>query len=529
MNVWYQFPFVRLAGILILLIFVVDEFSLPIASFIYIYGIGLLSLFIGYTLAISSFRYRRGYWILIYLGIAGVMVGWIGTRINSYKPIEGTRHVALKDSVLYYKGSVIDEVKHKDKYVESLLEVTAVYCYGQWEQATGKIQWRVACSDDSRLPVMGGEYLLKGKPKPFVSFNNEGFDWGAYQRRNHIYLQQWSYPTDYILLQRDTISLKVKVLQLKRDILWRIHQYFPNKNVEGILKALLLGDKTGLSKELKHQYATTGVMHVLAVSGLHVGILLSIFFYLLRYYQQRIYWCIGITVTALLLLWGYVLLTGGAASVSRSALMYSVILIGLCFRRKANILNTIACSAVMLLLIDPYHLFRVGFQLSYTAVVGIVCLQPRIKKLWSPSSLVLKYLWELTAVSIAAQLATFPFSLYYFGLFPTYFLLANIPVILLVTLLVWGGVVTIGMMYIWEWGAIKGAILLTQLLDGMNSLVKIISRLSYASIELKVNSVQLGLLYILVLLIAIVLHQRRWYYFAGIYLLLLYFQLDYYL
>ncbi|MBN1820838.1 MAG: ComEC/Rec2 family competence protein, partial [Prolixibacteraceae bacterium] len=193
--------------------------------------------------------------------------------------------------------------------------------------------------------------------------------------------------------------------------------------------ALTLGYKDALDPETKEVYSSCGAMHVLAVSGLHVGIIyLAINFLIgfLKRLKTGRYLFIIITIT---ILWFYALLTGLSPSVLRSALMFSVLITGENLRRPVNIYNSLAVSAFILLFFNPNLIFETGFQLSYSAVAGIVFFQPKINNLFNPGNFVLKYSWSLFSVSLAAQLSTFPLTIYYFHQFPFYFWLSNFIVI----------------------------------------------------------------------------------------------------
>ena len=207
-----------------------------------------------------------------------------------------------------------------------------------------------------------------------------------------------------------------------------------------VISALLLGYKDLLDRETIMTYASSGAMHVLAVSGLHVGIIylvLNSLFFFFGYFKYGNY----LKALALILsLWAYAMLTGLSPSVLRAATMFSFIIIGSALKRETNIYNTLAASAFVLLLYNPYILLQVGFQLSYAAVLGIVYLQPKLYNLFIPSNWLMDKVWAITTVSIAAQLATFPLGMYYFHQFPNYFLLSNLFVIPLATFIINGGI-----------------------------------------------------------------------------------------
>jgi competence protein ComEC len=193
--------------------------------------------------------------------------------------------------------------------------------------------------------------------------------------------------------------------------------------------ALVLGVTDGLDNELLQAYASTGSLHVLAVSGLHVSIIYWIILLVLKPLDstRSLKWLLAFI--SVFVLWSYAFVSGWSPSVLRAVTMFSFVAFSRPWRQSTNIFNTLASSMFCLLLFDPYYIMSVGFQLSYLAVFGIVYLQPRLYALWEPSGRLLDEIWKVSSVSIAAQIATLPISLYYFHQFPTYFLPANLAVI----------------------------------------------------------------------------------------------------
>jgi competence protein ComEC len=204
-----------------------------------------------------------------------------------------------------------------------------------------------------------------------------------------------------------------------------------NLNVENksIAKALLLGQKDDLDKDVLRTYSSAGAMHVLAVSGLHVGIIMMILMFVLKPVKRFKHGSLFFLLAVLFGVWFYAFVTGLSPSVLRSSLMFSFIVIGNELERETSVYQSIMVSALLLLLVDPLVLFKVGFQLSYLAVLGIVYLQPKIYRLVYFKHKPIDYLWQVSSVSIAAQIATFPLGLYYFHQFPNFFLVSNLIVI----------------------------------------------------------------------------------------------------
>ncbi len=197
-----------------------------------------------------------------------------------------------------------------------------------------------------------------------------------------------------------------------------------------IIYALLTGDKAGIDKSIRRDFARSGVVHVLAVSGMHVGMLFLVLNFLFKYAvrSKKIR-----AVLILICLWSYCAVAGFSPSISRACTMFTFIIVADSLGRRTSIYNSIAASAFLLLIINPANLLEIGFQLSYSAVIGIVWMHPKLNSMLSIGIPVVKPVWSLCCVSIAAQLGTLPLVLYYFGQFPTYFLISNLITIPMIT------------------------------------------------------------------------------------------------
>lgn len=215
--------------------------------------------------------------------------------------------------------------------------------------------------------------------------------------------------------------------RLKKLSTAKLFSFLKGEQQAPFAAALLLGDRSALDQDLVKAYASSGAIHVLAVSGLHVGI----FYMLVRWLSMHLFrlkrW--GSLAVVLLALWLYALVTGLPPSVSRACTMFSLIAIAKELKRDALIYNSMSAAAFVLLWLKPAFLTETGFQLSFAAVIGIVYLQPKLYKLVYLKHKWADWLWQLTSVSLAAQLFTFPLSVYYFNQFPNYFLLSNFVVI----------------------------------------------------------------------------------------------------
>lgn len=204
-----------------------------------------------------------------------------------------------------------------------------------------------------------------------------------------------------------------------------------------VVTALVLGYRDFLDVDLQREFAGAGAMHVLCVSGLHVGIIYLVMWFLLGFLSRFRRGRIVQTGLVIFVLWFYAAITGFSPSVLRATLMFSFVALGQGMGRPTSIYNNLAASALLLMVIDPWIITRVGFQMSYLAVLSIVALQPVFYQLVTFGNFLLDKAWALVCVSLAAQLATGPLSLYYFHQFPNYFLFTNLVVVPLAGLIIY--------------------------------------------------------------------------------------------
>ena len=294
----------------------------------------------------------------------------------------------------------------------------------------------------------------------------------------------------------------------------KLYGYLVENGVEGkqlkVGSALLLGCRENLDKELIKSYSSAGAMHVLAVSGLHVGILyllLANFFNLFKRIKHSKY------LIAILLIssrWFSALMTGLSASVMRSSTMFTFIIVGdKLLNRKVSIYNTLAVSAIVLLIINPYMIYQVGFQLSYAAVFGIVYLQPKIYKLIYFNNTIAQKIWAITCVSLAAQIATLPISLHFFHQFPVYFFVSNLVVIPSAILIFYLG---IGLFIVAPFGGFSLLIgkVLNFFLWVLNQAIFFTEKLAYSLIEeIALSIFETYLLYLTIFLFLISIYYRK--------------------
>ncbi len=259
--------------------------------------------------------------------------------------------------------------------------------------------------------------------------NPHQFNYKTFLERRNVYHQLYLTPKDYVVLSeskstiygyadalRKTINSKLKAAGFKPDTL-------------GIINAMLLGQRQDIDSSIYNNYINAGTIHILAVSGLHVGIILLILNSLFKLLMLLRYGYILRPALIVVLLWLFAIIAGLSPSVTRAVTMFSIISVAMHLKRPTNIYNTLVISAFLILLIKPNFLFEVGFQMSYLAVLGIVSFQPIIYKLWSPKFWIIDKPWQIFTVTLGAQIGVLPISLYYFHQFPGLFFISNLVVI----------------------------------------------------------------------------------------------------
>lgn len=282
---------------------------------------------------------------------------------------------------------------------------------------------------DSSLALRYGDLIAIDAPIVEVQGpkNPAEFDYRSYLWRKGITGQTFLKDKDWIDLQTNNANPIYAFSYRFRDILLASLQRCGVHGDEfGVAAAVLLGYDESLADEVRKNYVAAGSMHILCVSGMHVGIIYLVASALLGFLKRKKWHKTLKDCILLVLIWFYALIAGLAPSILRAAMMISFVIIGDMIRRKGFIINSIAASAFILLCINPNNLYEIGFQLSYAAVIGIVVLQKPIYNLFYTKNKLLDRIWNITAVALAAQIATIPFTLFYFNQFTTYFWLSNL-------------------------------------------------------------------------------------------------------
>ncbi|QYJ69417.1 ComEC/Rec2 family competence protein [Flavobacterium litorale] len=404
----------------------------------------------------------------ISVGIAALVLGiWVASL--HYAPNHNAHYTRMIDDSEKptIKGYISERIKPNNFSEKYYLKVQAVN--GQY--ATGKILVTASKKKFPELLNAGDIIVIYDSPQPITKAGNPyQFDYAAYMERQNIFHQ---------------IKLKsnhIKAGQLKNtdyyiecfrnDLISSFNQHNYSPKVMNVIKALLLGQRQDMDKDINQDYIDAGVIHILAISGLHIAILFYIINLILKpltRFRKK-----GRLIQLLLILaflWSFAIVAGLSASVVRAVVMFSFVSIGLYFNRNANTFNSIAVSMLVLLLAKPSFLFDVGFQLSYAAVFSIVWLQPLYRKIKISKYKVVNYFADVVVISLVAQLGVLPLTLYYFGQFPALFPIANIVAIPAVTVVLVMGIVVVIINYIYSNLALLVGKVLAFLIECMNGFI----------------------------------------------------------
>ena len=357
--------------------------------------------------------------------------------------------------------------------------------------------------------------------------NPEEFDYTAYLNRQGINATAYVSADKWYKTGKNTGFSIRRLSSNCRDYLLNICKKYGIEGDEfAVIAALTMGYKNALTPELIQSYSISGAMHVLAVSGLHVGIVYMVISFLFQAFMKQKNLRRLTSVVILLLLWGYAFMTGLSTSVVRATTMFSLFCVGAVFHYKPWGYNTLSFAAFVMLLYNPQYLFDVGFQLSYSAVIGIMYFQPKFVALLSVKNKVLAWLWELNCVSIAAQLVTFPWGLFYFDKFSTYFLLANLVVIPTTSVIIYGTILLFVVSPI-PFIAQYVALLLKWVVKGVNFCVFTIEKMPFSALWGWINDYQLALIFLIIIFAASYVASRKYrVLFAALLSVLLFFSIS---
>ncbi len=327
--------------------------------------------------------------------------------------------------------------RYHNKYIVELFKVNTL-------PAQGKVLLNIQKEDTSKIYNVDDILLIHSEFQEIRSpLNPNQFNYRSYLEKQYIYHQLFT--EQHLIFE---ISSKRQTIfgyadALRQTINNRLNTFDFKPEELAIINALILGQRQDMDRGMYTEYANAGAIHILAVSGLHVGIILMMLSFVLKPIENLKRGNTIKVVIILALLWSFAVIAGLSASVTRAVTMFSIVAIAMHLKRPTNIYNTLSISMFILLLVKPMFLFDVGFQMSYLAVFAIVSIQPLLYKLWLPEWKVTDYFWQIFTVTIAAQLGVAPISLLYFHQFPGLFFISNLAIIPFLGLILGFGILVI--------------------------------------------------------------------------------------
>ncbi len=441
---------------------------------------------------------------------AMLCLGYVHTTLLTDRLFE--HHYSKQDfttAIKTFVGEVVSDPIKREKSVKLEVELHLMVDSGEAVATNGKMLIYLQNDSLSEALKHGDLVLFNARLNPISApMNPSEFNYQRYMHFHQISHQAYVRSDAWKLVNRGAGIIRI-AHDAQKAIIDVLEHYGVTDRELAIVSALLVGYKHHLSSDQVSAFASAGAMHVLAVSGLHVGIIFLILNMLLKPLLKVRFGKIMKAILLLLLLWSYAAITGLSPSVSRACTMFSFVIVGQVIYRHTSIFNTIATSAVFLLIINPFYIVEVGFQLSYLAVLGIVLLQPRIYELWKPKYWLVEKIWAITAVSIAAQLATFPLGLLYFHQFPNYFLLSNLVVIPAATVILSVGIALVFLQWVPLLSSFLGYVLYW-LVHGLDLFIAWVEGLPLALIQgIDIGIGDTYLIYLLIVALTLFIISKR--------------------
>jgi competence protein ComEC len=441
-------------------------------------------------------RWWRGASLLVFMAALGLLWGVL-------RDPRGTPGAALLDDERC-EGlllRVVEVTGSSERTVKAFARVEVVRLDSAMREGGGMVV--LTLFDRERAPLLtAGERLWVARTPVRLTRQADpgGFDPGVWAATHGAAHEVFAGPGQWHLLEAPG-PLDRAVDGVRRSTLGWIDASGMDRQERGLVKALLLGIRDELDADQKVAFARSGTIHVLAVSGMHVGLVYAVLMAMLGWWGRRPWARWWRAAFILLVLWGYAGLTGWSPSVLRATVMFSFFVIAEVADRQAEPLNSLFGAAFLLLLWEPLMLVQLSFQLSFLAVLGILLFYRPLLRLWHPPGPLLHYFWSLAAVSIAAQAITTPLSLYMFKAFPLWFLPANLVIVGLVTIAVYAG----GLMVLLHAVPVAGPALTwvnVQLVQGLAWTSGFFADLPAAYPAVRISMAQMLLLYLLVVSMA---------------------------
>lgn len=492
----HMYPFLRIAIVLVAGIMVGDLVYVHVLVRV-VLGV-LMALVCATVVAYKKADGKKLTTLLLMLDVF-VLGIWNVGRVEQRLDVPLNRGAEMYDAVVAERPVVGQRtIRCVLAVAEGRLAGQRIIAFFQKDSAIGDVQ-RLAVGDGVRVvsrlkPITNSRRLQNGH-----------FDYVRYQHIHGVvartYINKDSWKRSRVSMRRLGVMQRVLIgMRSARDRLLSYNEmHNMSESAYAVVAAMTMGDRSRLTRELRQSYAASGASHVLALSGLHLGVIYGLLSLIFVHRRMRV---LG-QVLAMVAIWAYAALVGMPPSVLRSATMLTLFAFVVLTGRRQVSLNTLAFAAVLQLVANPLALWDVGFQMSFLAVLGIVMLNMRLSNVETPACIgrwrVIGWVWSLVKVSLAAQLAVAPLSMYYFGTFPCYFLLTNLVAIPLATIIVYTSIVMYALGF-WVWMQGVVATIVGWMATLMNTSLGFIASLPGACMYgVHINARQVWLMYALLL------------------------------
>lgn len=497
---WKQYPFVKLLIPLCLGI-LANIFLFPFLCFTFtylliFYILTVIILTIASVYISYRFRWIPGFLISVFMFFLGF------TLIYTHNELNDENHFSkITNDKSFYQIKVTEPVEVKQNSVKVIANVVGCKPNNLWQKCNGSLILYFEKDTLSGKLNYGDLLLIYSSLQEIQSPRNpHEFNYKRYLSNKNIYYQAYLKTRFWKKINSHQGN---PVKAFATGLRARLQKIFEDNGMQGreyaVISAILLGQTDKIDPELYKDYSGSGALHVLSVSGMHVGIIfLSLTFFLSFLEKIKN----GKLIKALLLLiavWFYALLTGLSPSVIRAATMISFIIIGKALKRDSDVVNILSASGFVILCFNPNLLLEVSFQLSFLAVLGMVLFYDIFYNLWLPDNKIIEKLWEVTCVSISAQIITTPLALFYFHQFPNYFFLTNIVVFVFAGIVMYAGIFVILVSFI-PYLSVLSAKILVWMIYAMNESIGFIEGLPLAvSRGINFKFIEATLLYLILI------------------------------
>ena len=425
-SFFQKIPFIRITSLFLIGILVNHFFNLDIRliAIVLVILISTLILFWHTSNFVS---------IQIQNAILALTIAFLGVFYPNHSVEKKDLDFSRKD---YYLAEVCQKPGEKAKTFQTILLIQN----DKLKAPEKVIAYFSKVGFDSTITT-GNQLIILAKPQAIKNAGNPfEFDYQSLMHQRNIWFSVFLTKGMYLKTGHQIIHIGNLAEKVRDRLIALLAEALPNKEERSVVSALTLGYRTELAQDTRDYFASTGAMHVLSVSGLHVALIYMILGFLLTFLKQGKIGPIIFSVVMISFLWIYAFISGFSPPVQRATVMFTVVIIGNNIRRPVNIYNSLTASALFLILLNPNVLFDVGFQFSYLAIFGIVLIQPALYNIFELTNPILKWTWSLFTVSVAAQLMTFPLGLFYFNQFPNLFWLSNYIVVPITTFIMWFGI-----------------------------------------------------------------------------------------